>query len=670
MAAGKHHKILIVNSYEPGQVCGQPQEDGIFKSLAAQGFTEGKNLTIDRFYMDTRKNFTTPEQVRERGRLALEQIKESKPDLVITLDDNATDMVMLPLAGGTTPVVFSGINVLPENYNQKKKFMTTRRKPGGNVTGVYEKLHIAKAMEVMHTITGLNKAAVIVDNSSTGQAVAIQIKHEMAEATSPVALAYYQVASFNEFKKRIQEINADPEIGAVYPVAFTLKNANNQIVTANEIVTWQLSNLKKPDMAGNYFLCQLGMFGGAAVDFQSMGEEAGNKAAAILKGVSPGDISIDDAAEQALVFNLERAQQLGITIPLDILSAADILYDNVILKPAGEPIKLFIVQSYEQGTGCGATIESGLIEALALAGYKDGERLDLHHYYMNTQNTHITEKAIIQQAQLALAEIERIQPRVVILIDDNAFEHVLPPLIHSEYPVLFAGTNVPVEHYNRSHHFMDSRRHPGGNVTGVTEEHELLPNLRLIKSLVPTAKTGVILYSDSTPFVKLMNEANEAYIEKNRDALPIRFIQPEKASRLSDFQALVRKYNDDPQVDIVYTFAPISLIKDDGTVSPVNETIAWIAANQKKPGFTWMTNWVEQGYLASAGIDLRSTGHTLATKVIKVLNGSKPGELPIENPTKYSIALNLDTAKELGLDIPVEILEAAETIYLHHPPPQ
>ncbi|MDD3816311.1 MAG: ABC transporter substrate binding protein [Desulfocapsaceae bacterium] len=656
-------KILIVNSYEPGQVCGQPQSDGVLDALAANGFKEGKNLQVEQFFMDTRKTYTSDKQIEERGKLALERIKSFKPDLVVTLDDNAAKTVMLPLVGTSVPVVFSGINTQPEEYNRQKHFMTTRKKPGVNVTGVYEKLHIVKALDVMYSITGLHKAALLLDSSSTGNAVKVQVEKEMAEAPSPVKMVFYQVDTFEQFKQRIRAINDDPDIGAVYPVALTLKNANNKIITANEILTWQLANLKKPDMAGNYFLCKLGMFGGAAVDFKAMGEQVGRKAAAILNGTPAGDIPIDDADEQALVFNLERARKLGITIPMDVLSAADNLYDTIILKAAEEPIKLLIIQSYEQDTGCGKTIEKGLLEGLAEAGYHDGNQLAISHYYMDTQNSHITREEIIKQAQTALHEIERLKPRIVILMDDNAFEHVLPPLINSQYPVLFAGTNVPLEYYNRINPFMISRQHPGKNVTGITEEHELMQSLRLIKSLIPTAETAVTIYADSTPFAKQMAEANKVYIAEHKDTLPIRFIKSEKVTRLSDYQNLIKKYDNDPSIDLIYTFAPVSLIKDDGTISPVEETIAWMAKNQKKPGFTWMTNWVELGYLASAGIDLKATGRTLARKLIKVLGGTKPGDLPIENPSAYSIVLNQGRAKLLGVEIPMDILEAAELVY-------
>ena len=656
-------KVMIVSSYEPGHICGQPQVDGILQALEARGFKAGDTLKVEQIFMDTLRIYTSTEQIEERGRMALEQITAFHPDLVITIDDNAARTVMLPLAGTAIPVVFSGMNRQPEYYDQTRNYMENREKPGGNVTGVYEKLHIAKALEVMQAITGRNKVAVILDLTPTGEAVRLQIEKEMAQVSSPVALEFHQTGNFDKFKQIILAVNNDPDIGAIYPVLSTMKATDDKNIASREILTWLLANSKKPEMAINHSVSQMGFFGGAAVDFKSMGEQAGHKAAAILSGARAGDIPIDDAGGQSLIFNLERARQLGITIPMDILSAADTLYETIALKPDYKPVTLLIIHSFEKGVGCGAIIETGVLEGLAQAGYQDGSRLQLHHFYMDTRNTHITQEAISNQARLALAEIERIKPGMIVLMDDNAFKYVLPPLIGGAYPVFFAGTNVPLEFYNRTHPFMDSRERPGKNVTGVTEEHELLQSLRLITSLIPTAKTAVTIYSDATQVLREMNEVNETYIKEHQDSLPIRFIPSAKAAKLSDYQALVKKYDNDPAVDLIFTFVPVGLIKDDGTISPTEETIQWIARNQKKPDFTWMTDWVKAGYLASAGIDLKDTGIKLAGKIVKVLAGTNPGDLPIENPTRYSIALNLDQAGRLGLDIPLELLEAADAVY-------
>ncbi len=79
-------------------------------------------------------------------------------------------------------------------------------------------------------------------------------------------------------------------------------------------------------MALNYFFSKVGLFGGAAVDFNQMGFLAGKKAGQILNGKAAGEISIEDAPDYAIVFNTKRAGQLGVNIPAPLLTAADVVY--------------------------------------------------------------------------------------------------------------------------------------------------------------------------------------------------------------------------------------------------------------------------------------------------------------------------------------------------------
>jgi ABC-type uncharacterized transport system substrate-binding protein len=69
------------------------------------------------------------------------------------------------------------------------------------------------------------------------------------------------------------------------------------------------------------------------------------------------------------------------------------------------------------------------------------------------------------------------------------------------------------------------------------------------------------------------------------------------------------------------------------------------------------------GFLASVGIDLKATGRQLALKLMQVLNGESPGEIPISKPVDYYIAVNLARARQLGIKIPVDVLEAAQEVY-------
>jgi ABC-type uncharacterized transport system substrate-binding protein len=143
-------KVLVVHSYEKEHVCGAPQANGIVSALHERGWMDGKNMTLKSYYMDTKKTHTSPEAIRRQAQAVLQTVENFKPDVVVVLDDNAIREVMLPLINREDiAVVFTGMNGQPENYNEGRHFMESREKPGSNITGVYEKLHVSKSLVVM-----------------------------------------------------------------------------------------------------------------------------------------------------------------------------------------------------------------------------------------------------------------------------------------------------------------------------------------------------------------------------------------------------------------------------------------------------------------------------------------------------------------------------------------
>jgi ABC-type uncharacterized transport system substrate-binding protein len=287
------------------------------------------NLKIKRYYMDTKRK-TSPEAMKKEANIVLKQIKEFKPGVLVVLDDNAFREVALPLAGRKDlPIVFSGMNGQPESYNAKKRFMDTRERPGGNITGVYEKLYLVRSMIVMQSaIQGLKgkKIFAITDYSPTGNALNAQFEIELKNKPKNIAWEHKRVKDWQEYTSLIEKLNADDEIGAILPVALTLKVSDTVTYTAPEIYKWTMENSRKPEMAVNYFFAKIGLFGGAAVDFKAMGYLAGKKAGQILNGEKPGNLSIEDAPDYAIVFNLKRAKELDIDIPHPLLTAADHVY--------------------------------------------------------------------------------------------------------------------------------------------------------------------------------------------------------------------------------------------------------------------------------------------------------------------------------------------------------
>jgi ABC-type uncharacterized transport system substrate-binding protein len=330
VAGQEAKRVYIAASYEKNHICGGPQEEGIIKGFNKTGWFEGMNLKIKRYYMDTKRKNTTSEAMKKEANIVFRQIKEFKPEVLVVLDDNAFREVALPLAGGKDlPIVFSGINGQPESYNAKKRFMDKRERPGGNITGVYEKLYVVRSVIVMQSaITGLKgkKIVGITDYSPTGNALTAQFEIELKSKPRNIGWELKKVKDWQEYTSLIKKLNDDKEIGAIYPVALSLKVSDTITYTAPEIFKWTVENSRKPEMALNYFFAKIGLFGGAAVDFKAMGLLAGKKAGQILNGEKAGNLAIEDAPDYAIVFNLKRAKELAIDIPHPLLTAADHVY--------------------------------------------------------------------------------------------------------------------------------------------------------------------------------------------------------------------------------------------------------------------------------------------------------------------------------------------------------
>lgn len=328
-AAGKSpYKVFIVHSYSLENICGLPQQLGVLESLKKNNFIPGKNINLSILAMDTKLKNNTPELIEEQARLAIGKIDSVSPDILIVLDDNAFRTVALHYLDSDMPVVFSGMNVQPENYNKIKPWMDSRIRPGHNITGVYEKLHIVDALVVeKRLIPGLEKVVMVYETSPTGLAVFEQVKAELAAGDPGVELELKVAGSWEQYKKIIKSICNEPAVGGIYPVAALLKDSKGNSYGSEKIIHWTVKNCMKPGIPLNYSWARLGLMGGCGVDFISMGRQAGDIAARILKGASPKDIPIEDARRYALVINLKRARELGIVIPDDILMAADEVYE-------------------------------------------------------------------------------------------------------------------------------------------------------------------------------------------------------------------------------------------------------------------------------------------------------------------------------------------------------
>jgi ABC-type uncharacterized transport system substrate-binding protein len=282
---------------------------------------------------------------------------------------------------------------------------------------------------------------------------------------------------------------------------------------------------------------------------------------------------------------------------------------------------------------------------------------------MQTRRTYRTPEQIYERGQAALEKVKQVKPDLVIILEDVAANEVMLPLVDSSYPVLFGGISLPPERYNSTGKFMSSRFHPGHNVSGVTGEYRYEKTIETAHLAFPKARNLVLITSEGSSRQESMNtilKGEVAACERRCDFVSVRI---ESASTLKEFKRLVLKHNSDPDVDLISAVSPIGLVREDGTVSPLSETLTWLFAHQTKPGFTFSDNWVQYGYLIAAAIDFETTGMQLGQQAMRVLRGADPGDLPIQSPAAPYIAVNLARARQLGVELPVEILEAAQKVY-------
>ena len=355
----------------------------------------------------------------------------------------------------------------------------------------------------------------------------------------------------------------------------------------------------------------------------------------------------------------KRNRIIHIASVLSILAAV-LLFDAAV--DGKEIPTILIVQSYAKGQGCGGRLEVGLMQEFKRLGYEDGKNINIRHFYMDTQTKYMSPKQQKMRGALAIKKARELKPTVLVVFDDTAFSFVALPLAKTSHQIVFGGVNVAPERYNAETEFMKSREKPGYNITGVTEESTSAYATKMMKEIIPSAKGMTIVSSDMTPFFRYIAEDIIDDIKKNPQNYPIEMKSAHFVKKYSELKKLYSAFNKDDNIDVIH-YSSTGLLGDNGEGIKHEEIVRWILKNSKKPTYVWMVDWVPMGFLGGVGINLHLCGRQVATKVVRVLNGEKAADIPIEKPRYRTIDLNLARAQQLGIDIPSDLLLIADKIY-------
>jgi putative ABC transport system substrate-binding protein len=199
---------------------------------------------------------------------------------------------------------------------------------------------------------------------------------------------------------------------------------------------------------------------------------------------------------------------------------------------------------------------------------------------------------------------------------------------------------------------IESLARPGGNVTGLTNLTGELggKRLELFKEAVPKLARVAVLYDPATPASVL--DVKEVLPAAAR-ALKLT-IQPWEIRAADGFEKVFAALNKQRPDGLYVAPGPLTLAN--------RKRIPDFALKSRLPSMYVRREFVDAGGLMSYGADLADSYRRVAYFVDRILKGAKPADLPVEQPTKFELVINLKTAKQIGLTIPPNVLARADKV--------
>jgi len=191
---------------------------------------------------------------------------------------------------------------------------------------------------------------------------------------------------------------------------------------------------------------------------------------------------------------------------------------------------------------------------------------------------------------------------------------------------------------------------PGGNATGLSGLTEIGgKRLELLRELIPRKQVVAVLMNPDTPFTRLALKEIKTAAEAERIRLEVLEARtPDQVS--AGFEAAIK------------AGAGGLLVLEDPLMYDLRRQISDLAAKFRLPAVYTYRDYAQAGGLMSYGTDRRQIYRRAAEYVDKILKGAKAADLPVEQPTKFELIINLKTAKALGLTIPPSLLARADQL--------
>jgi putative ABC transport system substrate-binding protein len=241
---------------------------------------------------------------------------------------------------------------------------------------------------------------------------------------------------------------------------------------------------------------------------------------------------------------------------------------------------------------------------------------------------------------------ELVRLKVDIIVSSGATPTRAAKEATNTIPIVMAQDNDPI-----GNGFVASLARPGGNISGLST---LAPEisgkrLELLKEIIPKLSRVAVLGTSTNP--------------GNAQALR----ETELAAQAFGVKLQYLDVLDPKDIETVFRAASKGradavLVLGSPVLNSKRTQIADLAIKSRLPATYYAPEWVEDGGLMSYGVSFTDSYRRAATYVDKILKGAKPADLPVEQPTKFELVINLKTAKQIGLTIPPNVLARADKV--------
>src|SRR5215470_17052132 len=289
---------------------------------------------------------------------------------------------------------------------------------------------------------------------------------------------------------------------------------------------------------------------------------------------------------------------------------------------------------YDQNDPVAKTRVSAFMQALADLGWTDGRNVRMDLRWAGGD---------INRIRALAHELVGLQPDIIVAsgtLAIAALQRETPTI-----PIVMTNAADPV-----GSGFVAALNRPGGNITGFAVLEASLGGkwLELLSEVAPGLKRVAIMF--------------------NADAGPVSIYVPsfETAARSLKIEPVVAPVHSDVEIETAINALGrepgVGLVVTPGGMFVHRMPLILAAARNNLPTVYWLSDIARDGGLLSYGVDLVDGYRRAATYVDRILRGAKPAELPVQLPTKFEMAVNLKTAKALGLTIPQSILLRADEV--------